>query len=356
MKISCLTAFTIFLVGSPLLARDKVDVLVMNNGDKLTCEIKALDKGVLYIGLDYTQGTVQVDWSKVRSVNSRQLFLVSIQDGRSFTGVLSIEETDVSRVLRIETAENTMAPVLIEQRNVVQINEISQEFWRRFNGSINSGFTFSKANEATQYSLGATAEYLRERWLAGTNYNSTLTSNAGAPTSTRNSDLMYYRHLMRRDNWFYTGIGTLLQSTEQKIQLQGTFGAGIGRYLQNTNHGRINVFSGMAYQNTRYTQTGARPPSQNTVAAMAGANADLFRFDKTNVTVNVITIPALNQPGRVYNNVNAAYYLKFWGNVTWNVSFYGSWDNRPPANFSGSDYGISSGLGWRFGNYSSRNR
>jgi len=36
--------------------------------------------------------------------------------------------------------------------------------------------------------------------------------------------------------------------------------------------------------------------------------------------------------------------------LTWNVSFYGSWDNRPPPTFSGSDYGTSSGLGWTFGN------
>ena len=28
---------------------------------------------------------------------------------------------------------------------------------------------------------------------------------------------------------------------------------------------------------------------------------------------------------------------------------YGNWDNRPPANFSGSDYGSSSGLSWTFG-------
>ena len=42
--------------------------------------------------------------------------------------------------------------------------------------------------------------------------------------------------------------------------------------------------------------------------------------------------------------------LKFYGNFTWNVSFYGNWDSRPPANFSGSDYGSTTGLSWTFGN------
>src|ERR1700758_1717260 len=58
----------IFLAAWPLHARDKVDVLVMNNGDRLTCEIKSLSSGALYVGLDYVQGTVQVDWSKVHHV------------------------------------------------------------------------------------------------------------------------------------------------------------------------------------------------------------------------------------------------------------------------------------------------
>jgi hypothetical protein len=44
------------------------------------------------------------------------------------------------------------------------------------------------------------------------------------------------------------------------------------------------------------------------------------------------------------------YYVKFFGNFTWNLSFYGNWDNRPPAHLAGSDYGASSGLGWTFGN------
>ena len=41
---------------------------------------------------------------------------------------------------------------------------------------------------------------------------------------------------------------------------------------------------------------------------------------------------------------------KFFHNFTWNISFYGNWDNQPPAGFSGSNYGTSSGLGWTFGN------
>jgi hypothetical protein len=47
--------------------------------------------------------------------------------------------------------------------------------------------------------------------------------------------------------------------------------------------------------------------------------------------------------------MNTIYALKLFSNFWWNLSFYGNWDTRPPANFSGSDYGYSSGIKWTFG-------
>jgi hypothetical protein len=61
-------------------------------------------------------------------------------------------------------------------------------------------------------------------------------------------------------------------------------------------------------------------------------------------------LPALNDFGRVYVNANAAYFVKLFGSINWNLSFYGNWDTRPPAGSSGTDYGLNSGLSWTFGN------
>jgi hypothetical protein len=48
MKTAAAIVFCILVAVLQLVARDKSDVLVMNNGDRLTCEIKGLDAGVLY--------------------------------------------------------------------------------------------------------------------------------------------------------------------------------------------------------------------------------------------------------------------------------------------------------------------
>jgi hypothetical protein len=272
-------------------------------------------------------------------------------------GTIASVENDASRPWSLEVVNEYEQRSTIEQAHVVGMDQTSENFWHRFNGAINSGFTYSKANQTRQYSLSANSRYLRESWVTGAYFNSTLTGSTGTTTATRNNVQAYYRHLMRWDNWFYTGIGSFLQSTEQQIQLQSNIGAGIGRYLKNTNRASINVYGGLAYQNTNYSEViSSRPNAQNTIAGMAGVDAGLFRFDKTNLTLAATAIPAFNQPGRIYTNVNTTYFLKFWGNFTWNISFYGNWDNQPPRNFSGSDYGMTSGIGWTFGNYNSFNK
>ena len=85
-------SLALLLAASPLFAREKTDVLVMKNGDHLTCEIKGLDGGVLYVSFDYILGTSSVQWSKVKYLESKQLFIVKTTDGSVYTGTLSTAE------------------------------------------------------------------------------------------------------------------------------------------------------------------------------------------------------------------------------------------------------------------------
>jgi len=350
MKIPAVIVSCVLLAATPLFARDKTDVLVMNNGDRLTCEIKALDASVLYVSIDYINGTSSVDWSKVNHIESKQLFIVKTTNGSVYTGTIATAETGGARPVRIEVAESAENNVLLEQQRIVNINQTSDRFWQRFNGSINSGLIYSKGNQSTQYTFDTQVNYPRARWAAGASYDSTLSGNTGATTSTRNNGTLYVRRLMRRNNWFYMGVGSFLQSSEQNIQLQSNLGGGIGRFLKNTNHASIALTGGFAWQNTTYSQSAQLQQSQKVAAAMVAGEMDLFKFDKTDLTVTGSVFPALSEPGRVYTNTNITYYIKFFGNFTWNFSFYGNWDNQPPPHSSGSNYGTSSGLGWTFGN------
>ncbi len=334
----------------PLFAREKTDVIVMKNGDHFTGEVKGLNGGVLSLDLDYIDGTVSVQWSEVARLESRQLFVINMQDGSVYAGRITTAEVVANQPTKINIAETAEKTVSIETTRIAKMSETSRQFWQRFNGAINVGINYSKGNEATQYNVGTQAEYLRERWAVQSIFNSNLSSNSGSATSTRNQLGFNGYHLLPRDKYFYGGMGNFLQSSVQGISLQTSLGGGIGRFLKNTNRMTITVLGGLAWQSTDYHQSAGLPQgSQNIVAGLIAAEWKVFKFKKTNLDASATVIPALSDPGRVFFNTNVSYYLKLFSNLSWNVSVYGNWDNRPPPTFSGSDYGSTSGLSWTFG-------
>ncbi len=72
MNIRTFILSSTLLVGAPLFARENTDVLVMKNGDRMTCQGKGLDAGVLYVSFDYMDGTTSVQWSKVARLESKR--------------------------------------------------------------------------------------------------------------------------------------------------------------------------------------------------------------------------------------------------------------------------------------------
>ena len=337
------------LFTMPMLAREKTDVLVMRNGDRMTCEIKGLSAGVLYVSFDYIEGTTSVDWSKVARVESTQLFVVKTESGTVYTGTLESTNTVAGRPVKIRVIETPEKGAVVERSQIVKMVGTSDKFWERFNGAISLGVIYSKGNQSTQYNLGSEAAYVRERWGAQASFDSNLSSSAGVNASTRNSLRLGAFHLLPSKNWFYSGLSDFLQSSEQGISLQSTLGGGIGRYFRNTNRMSISIVGGAAWQSTTYQPSTLPLGQQNLATGLITAEAKFFRFSKTNLSAAVALFPAISDPGRVRANTNASFYVKLFSDLKWNVTWYGNWDNRPPTGLSGSDYGTSSGLTWTFG-------
>jgi hypothetical protein len=346
MKVRVLVCCFLFWVA-PALARESTDVIVMKNGDHLTGEIKGMSQGVLYISMNYILGTSDVRWSAVDHIESKQLFLVKTEGGTVYTGTLA---TTGEKPVVIEVVESSSKQVELERRTVVEMDQTSERFWQRFNGQINSGITYTKGNQSTQYNLSSEVNYPRERWAASAGFNSTFSSSTGASATTRNQLNLGAQRLLRWKNWFYAGAAGLLQSSEQGINQQGNLGGGVGRYLMNSNRCKVYLLGGLGWQNTNYAPSIFVTSPENVATGLVSGGLKFYRFNKTTIEFTGSVFPALSQPGRVYTNVNASYYIKLSGSLSWNVSFYGNWDNQPPPTFSGSDYGTSSGLSITFGN------
>ena len=85
----------------------------------MTCEIKGLDSGVLYVSFDYIDGTASVDWTKVARLESTQLFVVKTEDGSVYTGALRTTETGGGRPAQIQVLEPPEQVHTMERSQVV---------------------------------------------------------------------------------------------------------------------------------------------------------------------------------------------------------------------------------------------
>ena len=291
-----------------------------------------------------------VQWSQVAHLESNQLFLVQTESGTVYTGKVSTTGASSDPPIKIEVAEAPIKQVEVAQRKVIKLSETSQGFWHRFDGAVNTGLLYSKGNESTQYNVSSQVAYNRERWSSQLNFNSSFASSNGASVTTRNQTDLSTLKLLRWNNWFYAGTASFLQSSVQEIDLQTTLGGGIGRYLKNTNRASIYVIGGLGWQNVGYKQNTVGNGAQNTAVGFVASEIKAFKFKKTNLDVSASLLPSISDAGRVHFNTNAAYYIKLINDLSWNFSFYGSWDSRPPPTFPKSDYGTSSGLSWTFGN------
>jgi hypothetical protein len=338
----------LIFAAQSLTARPAKDIVVMNNGDRLTCEIKKLERGVLYLSLDYVDGTISVQWSRVAKIESSQMFVVHTAGGSIYEGTIHTAQTAADEPVRIQVIESEATPDAIQRANVVEMHQTADSFFRRLSVKFDSGLIYTKGNETTQYNLGSEFYVRRELWAGSASVASVLSKSAGTTTSTRNQGTIRGLRYIGNQKWFYTGGMEFLQTSEQGIELQSTLGGGLGRFLMDSNRGRISVTAGLAFQSTQYRDAEISTGPSKALAALFSADVHLFQFKKTSLDVTGNVLPVLTQSGRVRSGINASYSIQMIKNLWWKLSFYGNWDNRPPINFSGSDYGTSTGVTWTF--------
>lgn len=339
------------ILASPSAMSEKTDVLYFENGDQMTCEIKSLAAGSLRVSVDYLDGTILVEWSKVVRLTSPQLFIIKTEDGSAYSGKLSTVDVGKGEPIEFQVDLVSGGQLRIEKSQIAEMSRTSDKFFGRLNGSIASGVIYSKGNDNTQLSISTNIAYPRPRWGVGISFNSNVSTSSGAASSTRNQLALDGYKLMRWRNFYYTAAASGLTSTEQGIDLQTNLGAGIGRYVRNSNTIVFSVLAGATWQNTTYVPGVTAGTTESIATGLLGVTLNIVHFSKMTLTFKASALPTFNSDGRTFYNTNASYYLKLFGDLNWNLSFYGNWDTKPPQGYSGSDYGFSSGLGWTFGNW-----
>jgi putative salt-induced outer membrane protein YdiY len=329
---------------SPAQANRK-DVVIMNNGDRFTGQIKRLENGLLFFETDYVTGNIGLDWNQVESVQSAATFHIVLSNGQRLVG--KIEKIAGEKAKREDfLIHEATGEVQVPSASIVNIDSKKPTFWRQLQGSVDLGYSFTSGNSQSTLNVDTSAAYRTRGWEAATSFDSTFSGQSGASKTNREDLQATFAKFLNR-NSFLLGLSDFLHSSQQDLNLRTTLGGGYGRYLKRTTNSNLSWTGGVVYIHESFNINSAQPSDQN-MEAVLGLQYNLARFNFGEFDSQVLTFPGLSDAGRFRLTTNNSLTIKLRNNFHLSFTFWDNFDSRPPMTAKRNELGISSGIGWSF--------
>jgi putative salt-induced outer membrane protein YdiY len=336
--LGCLFVLTAF-------AKNSDDVVVLKNGDRLTGEIKGLQRGELRIKADYMAEAVRLDWTKVETIESKSAFLILLGDGKLVTDVMRLSPRDGSDGADFIIGSSQQS-IRVQQLDVIRITPADKQFWKSLEGSIDFGFSFTSGNDQYQTQLAATATYRTGDHSYTASIDSAFSGQTEGTSLTRNQFTFDYRKQLN-DQWYVGGLFDALRSDQQSLKLRLSVGGLLGRNLKQTESTRFSVFGGVVGTREDYSASLGEPKTTN-ADALTGIDFATFRFSKTDIRSRFSLFPSLTTPGRTRMQATSDLRIKIVKDLWFGFHIYENFDSKPPVRADKNDLGVSTSIGWKF--------
>ncbi len=337
----------LWLYAAPLLccgvglASANSDVVIFGNGDRLTGEVKSLERGKLRFKTAATD-TIAIEWDDVANLSSVQNLQVETTAGARYLGTL-VRSAEPAMILVRAASES----VTLRMADVVLMTPIEDRGLERLDGDVSLGYNFAKASEVQQLQFALDLEARTETRIFGMTAAHVQSDSEDSATSQRQSlDLSYTR--LRANRWVTGAVARLDRNDELGLDLRTSIGAGGGRYLRQTNSATLLLAGGLQLSRENVSGDVA---DEDTIEAFATLEWDWFRYDtpELDLSTQLSVFPNLSETGRVRAEFDIRLRWEMIEDLFWALSLYESYDSDPVAAAAEkSDYGIVTSIGWEF--------
>ena len=156
----------------------KTDIVVLKNGDRITGEVKSLDRGRLRYSTD-SMGTIYIEWDDIETLVSNEYHRLQLTSGRRYYGTLS--DAGGSETLAVPGARG-MDPVPL--MTVVRIVPVEEEWQERIDLTVGAGYSYVKASDVTTANVYAEADYVDDERVSSIDLTYNLTDDGEETSKT----------------------------------------------------------------------------------------------------------------------------------------------------------------------------
>lgn len=325
------------------LARDELRFM---NGDRLRGEIKSVQMGELVFSADEVNDDVTVKLKDIRMLKAkRMIYVVEDINARKYYGIL-----DSSRFPGWVSVYTLTDTVDIFLQDLDNIRVLDEDLWKRIDGSISLGFSYSRSSQVGRINGGGELSYNTRRWILQMNSDIMYTIDENYK-GIEKADLSVQGYYEFRRRWFSIGQVQYQRITELGVdaRIQGI--AGVGPTLVKSRHQDLRTATGISVQQEFATDTlGNRTNTVNSEIPLI-LNYVLFRPGHPDLRLQARNniFFSLSQKGRWRVDQNITFAWKIIRHLNTSLQFYLNYDSQPPAGSSGAvDYGVVFSIGYSF--------
>jgi Protein of unknown function, DUF481 len=336
-----MTLFPLSCIAALTFEREKTDVVIMKNGDRITGEIASLQYGIMQLKTS-NMGTISIEWPAIRSVESKYTFFVELIGGQRYYGHIRTDNVG-DFVIAADEGAGANIPMI----EVARLSQVESGFWDRIHGSLAVGYNFTKSSDISISSLNFNTTYRAPHLESTLAVNSMSTKSPDSGTTDR-EQIAYVVRFVRPAKTYWLALSSLDRNEELGIEGRVQLGGAIGRMIMQRSYAEISGVAGLSFNQEWITGTQGE---QSSIEGVLGGEWRVFRFSYPDTTLNssLLFFPSLTESGRYRSEINVTLSREIIEDLTLELSYYNSYDSDPPnADAASSDYGIVTSLGYKF--------
>lgn len=318
------------------------DSIYLYNGQILIGEIQSSSLGAISID-DIDLKIQNVKLYKIKKLRIYQVYKIETLDKRLFNGSLDVSDKDGWIVIHPEGGPEFSTPIV----NIHALIPLNKEFFKRLDGNLSAGFSYSKSSNIGQVNLSTTVSFatrLFDYQLQGSEIGSIDSSKF----SRDNESLQLFVGYDLTSVWFLAGALQYQRNLELSIDRRwlGMLGAGNKLVIRDT--WQLLAVTGLSASQEKSTSDVSSGLLLE-VPLMFRFNFYKFHHPNIQITSSQTAYISLSQSGRIRydGSTNFSWELIRYFYLT--IDPYTSFDSKPPSeNGSKFDFGTAISLSYKF--------
>lgn len=332
------------------------DIILMNNGDKISGKIVRKEGDKLFVETEIA-GIIGLKWSMVKEIVSDSSMAVTLDDGNVIEGRIAPE----GEIIKVETKEETFevprkeikevrtpnAQVEFEKAQKKIADARITDLW---NGTLDVGFSLTNGNSDTHTfsaAMRAVREIPHKKISAYANAVQVKDTSTNVTKVRAQSVWAGARYEVDfRTKWFAFASGDFEYNQPQKLNLRAVLGTGFGYHTIKRDHLSLDISAGVT-NNYENFSTGL---VRNSAELSLGEELKYHINSRARLTERAVFYPNLSQIGQARALLDASLETDISSWLGWHVTIGNRFNSRPVNLTENNDFIMSTGLRFFFGN------